>query len=64
MHDAWCNTNHDRAGLVSNQPRGGYIAGRPLGMVSVCDLPKCIAKGIKYVAGNTNETATYQPDGA
>ena len=62
MHDAWCHANHNRTGLVSNQDRNNFDTKHTLSSVSVCDRPECIAKAIKYVAGQANETATYQPD--
>jgi len=63
-YDAWCNGTHDRAGLVSNQSRyAAYDKTRSMVMVAVCAADKCIAKGIRHVAGHTNETATYEPDG-
>ena len=63
-HDAWCHVNHDRAGLVSNQSRyAAYDKTRPLVIVAVCATEKCIAKGIKNVAGRTNETAAFELDG-
>ena len=60
---AWCSSRHDRRGLVSNQDRHEpFDRDRPHSSVTVCDEAACIAKAQRYVAGNTNETAIYQPD--
>lgn len=60
----WCKVSHKRAGIVSNQDRRSFDTKRTLSSVGVCAAPACIAKAIRYVAGQTNETATYQPDEA
>ena len=60
--DAGCHARHSRTGLVSNQDRRAFDTKRSLSSVSTCAAETCIAKAQKYVAGNTNETATYQPD--
>lgn len=61
---AWCNRSHDRAGLVSNQdPQEPYNPEEPYASVAVCDRVSCINKGIRHVAGATNRTAVYVPDG-
>lgn len=62
-YGAWCHSRHHRAGIVSNQDLKHYDQARALSSVSVCDRPECIAKAIKHVAGNSNETAAYYPDG-
>lgn len=60
---AWCHSGHNRTGLVSNQSRYDEWDKTRSGIsVAVCANEKCIAKAIKYVAGSTNETATYEPD--
>lgn len=58
---AWCKANHNRTGIVTNQP-DGYDSTRSHCSVTICDRPECLAKAIKYVAGNTNETAVYSSD--
>lgn len=61
---AWCNTRHDRAGLVGNQdPREPYNPNEPMHSVATCDRQECIAKAIKLVAGETNRTAAFVADG-
>jgi hypothetical protein len=60
---AWCGNSHSRIGLVTNQnPSEPYNAKRAHASVATCNRDECIAKGIKYVAGTTNETATYYDD--
>lgn len=60
---AWCHLRHERAGLVTNQdPDQPHDPSEPLVIVSVCDQPKCIAKGIKHVAGSTNRQAAFYSD--
>lgn len=62
MNDAWCNSRHSRSGTVSNQDRDDFVQTRPLRMVSTCSRKDCIAKAVSYVAGKTNESASYQED--
>lgn len=59
---SWCKLAHNRAGLVSNQDRSVFDTKRTLVSVSVCAKDECIAKAVEYVAGQSNATATYQPD--
>lgn len=60
---AWCKASHQRTGLVSNQDRHAPLDwSRAHASVTVCDSAECIRKAQTYVAGYTNETATYQPD--
>lgn len=55
--------SHKRKGIVTNQP-GEYDRARPHASVSVCDRDVCIAKAIRYVAAQTNETAHMCYDAA
>lgn len=59
---SWCKSSHARTGIISNQDLSNWDKSRPLASVATCDRDECLAKGIKYVAGQTNETATYYPD--
>lgn len=52
---------HARKGIVTNQP-GDYDPARPHASIQVCDRPECIRRAVSWVAGQTNETATYISD--
>lgn len=54
---------HKRTGIVTNQP-DGYDRDRPHAATVVCARPECQEKAIRWVAGQTNETAVYVPDRA
>lgn len=61
---AWCNSKHDRDGLVGNQdPREPYSANEPYVSVAVCNREACIAKAVRHVAGASNRTAAFVADG-
>lgn len=54
---------HKRAGIVSSHPLGQPIPREDAHCsVTVCGREECIAKGIAYVAGFVNGTATFYPD--
>lgn len=54
---------HSPRGIVTNQP-SEYDPTRPHASISTCERPTCIAASVKWVAGKTNETATFRPFGS
>lgn len=59
MSDDICN--HNRAGIVTNQP-DGYDHNRAHASVSVCADPSCRARGLAWVFAKTEEQGTYISD--
>lgn len=53
--------NHDRAGIVTNQP-DGYDHNRAHASVSVCGDPTCRAGGLAWVRAKTGEPGVYISD--
>lgn len=53
--------NHDRAGIVTNQP-DGYDHNRAHAAVSVCGDPSCRARGLAWVWEKTKEQGVYISD--
>ena len=53
--------NHDRAGIVTNQP-DGYDHNRAHASVAVCGDPTCRARGLAWVWKKTREQGHYISD--
>jgi hypothetical protein len=53
--------NHDRAGIVTNQP-DGYDHNRAHAAVSVCGGPSCRARALAWVWEKTSEQGVYISD--
>ena len=53
--------NHDRAGIVTNQP-DGYDHKRAHAAMSVCGDPSCRAQALAWVWKMTNEPGVYISD--
>jgi hypothetical protein len=56
------NERHGPVGYVTNKSQAdGYRADRPHASTVVCDRPECQQAAIRWVAGETNETAVFRP---
>lgn len=52
---------HKRVGIVTNMP-GGYDPSQPYVATNVCGRDECVQKALKWVAGETNMTASVVLD--